>query len=369
MAIEVTTFRKSVEFEDGERHSITGFSNSPEQDINSRDFTINALLFDGDKVIDLVGGLKDLDNKIIRAVGIPGDRFTEDALRMVRAIRFSCQLNFSIEHNTLGTIGLLADLIKKAAPERIRDELVKILSSPVPSTGLRLLQSTGLLKYFLPELEACYKFDQLNPYHDKDVFDHILAVVDYTPNDPVLRMSALLHDIAKPEAFTIDDKGIGHFYDHNLKGETLSRLIMGRLKYDNKTTDIVGNLVREHMSKLQNPRPATVKKLINRVGAGNVFRLIDLMMADEAGSAPPHNFEPMAALKDEVQRILKNAEPLAIRDLAVSGEDLIEMGFKEGPEIGLVLNKLLKRVIASPELNNKKLLSEMARKLYKKTRS
>lgn len=362
LAMEVTTFRKRTEFEDGELHSLTGFCVSPEQDVKLRDFTVDALLFDGDQVIDLVDGLKDLDARIIRAVGVPGDRFSEDALRMIRAIRFSCQLNFQIEPGTLQAITLMADLIKKSSPERIRDELVKILATNVPSAGLRLLQSTGLLRYFLPELEACYKFDQRNPYHDKDVFDHIMAVVENTPNDPVLRLAALLHDIGKPETFTVDEKGVGHFYQHNVKGEAMSRVIMKRLKFDNKTTDIVCNLVREHMGKLQKPRPSTVKKLINRVGVDSIFRLIDLMKADEAGSAPPYNFQPMQRLKDEVQRILDSTEPLTASDLAVSGQDLIRLGFKEGPEMGQVLNQLLLQVLGSPKLNRKDKLIEIALK-------
>lgn len=365
-AIEVTTFREGVQFEDGERHSISGFGDSPEQDVKSRDFTINALLFDGHKITDLVGGLRDLERKLIRAIGVPGDRFKEDALRMMRAIRLCCQLDFHIEPDTLRAIGLHAGLIRKSAPERIRDELMKILTGSVPSKGIRLMRETGLLKYFLPELDACYRFDQKNPYHDKDVFDHILAVVDNTPKDPVLRLAALLHDIAKPESFTVDDKGIGHFYYHNAKGQTMSRIIMERLRFDNQTVDIVSRLVKEHMSKLKNPRPATVKKLINRVGAGNIYRLMDLMMADEAGSAPPHNFQPLENLRGEVQRILDSAEPLTVSDLAVAGRDLLQMGFQQGPEIGHVLNELLKCVIGSPELNTKEQLLELAMRFKNK---
>lgn len=363
LAIEVTTFRKSVDFEDGERHSITGFGDSPEQDVKSRDFTINALLFDGEKVIDLVGGLKDLDAKIIRAIGTPGDRFREDALRMIRAIRFSCQLNFRIEDETLQAIGSLADLIQKTAPERIRDELLKILTSRIPSEGLRLLQSTGLLKYFLPELVACYKFDQCNPYHDKDVFDHILAVVENVPNDSVLRMAALLHDIAKPCTFSIDEKGVGHFYKHNIIGREIGQQIMTRLKFDNNTINSVGILIREHMSKLQNPRLSTVKKLMQRTGLSNIGRLLDLQIADEAGSAPPHNFKPLEDLREKVKFILETGEPLYIEDLAIGGQDLISMGFDQGPEIGRILKHLLKYVINNPELNNREKLSELAIKI------
>jgi len=305
IAVEVTTFRGA----------------SPEEDVKSRDFTINALLFDGNKVIDLVDGLKDLDDKTIRAIGNPGDRFKEDALRMIRAVRLSCQLNFDIDHDTIRAIGLRAELIQKTAPERIRDELVKILTTNVPSEGLRLLQSTGLLKYFLPELEACYKFDQRNPYHDKDVFDHIVAVVENTPNDQVLRLAALLHDIGKPCTFSIDEKGVGHFYNHNIVGQNMSRQILTRLKFDNKTIDSVGKLIREHMCRLNNPRLNAVKKLIQRTGNGDIGRLLDLQFADEAGSASPHNFKPFEDLKEKVEYIIEIGDPLHIEDLAIGGRD------------------------------------------------
>lgn len=347
MAIEVTTFR----------------GDSPEQDVKSRDFTINALLFDGDKVIDLVGGLKDLENKTIKAIDNPGDRFKEDALRMMRGIRFSCQLEFNLQDDTLQAINLLADLIQHTAPERIRDELVKILTSRVPSEGLRLMQSTGLLKYILPELEACFKFDQRNAYHDKDVFDHIMAVVDNTPNDPVVRLAALLHDIGKPCTFTVDEKGVGHFYKHNLVGQKMSQRILTKLKFDNKTIDSVGTIIREHMSKLQNPRLSTVKKLIQRTGLSNIDRLLDLQLADEAGSAPPHNIEPLQDLREKVKLIIENGDPLHIEDLALGGQGLISMGFNEGPEIGRILNQLLKHVIDNPEFNNIEKLSEIAMKM------
>ncbi|MDT3698720.1 MAG: CCA tRNA nucleotidyltransferase [Thermincola sp.] len=362
-AVEVTTFRISAALENEDRQSFLGNGGSPEADVQLRDFTVNALLFDGDKIIDLVGGIHDLENKIIRAVGIPGDRFKEDALRMMRAVRFSCRLNFTIEDDTLRAIGSNAALIKKTVPERVRDELVKILTSPVPSAGLRLLQSTGLLQYVLPELQACFKFDQRNPYHDKDVFDHILAVVDHSPNESIIRLAALLHDIGKPRTFTVDEKGVGHFYRHNIVGQEMSRKILARLKFDNQTVEVVGKLVGEHMSKLQNPRLSTVKKLIRRTGLSNMGRLMALQKADEAGSAPPHNFKPMELLQEQVKFIIESGAPLHIEDLAISGHDLIAMGFSEGPEIGRVLKKLLQHVINNPKHNNKEKLSEIAMKI------
>ncbi|MEL7565656.1 MAG: CCA tRNA nucleotidyltransferase [Dehalobacterium sp.] len=342
--VEVTTFRKGVN------------GRSLEEDVKSRDFTINGLLFDGENLIDLVGGLKDLTKEIIRAIENPHDRFKEDALRMLRAVRLRCQLGFEIEDVTFRSIYRHAHMIQGVAQERIRDELVKILISDQPADGLRILHDTGLLKFILPELDVCYNFDQKNFHHDKNVFDHILAVIDNTPNDLILRLSALLHDIAKPQTFALDENGVGHFYLHNLKGEEISKTILTRLKFDGKTIDIVGTLVREHMSKLSLLRGSTIKRLINRVGRENIFKLIDLQIADEKGSAPPHNFKIFEDLKKEIDKIFTNNDPLTLGDLAIGGRDLQELGFQPGPDMGKVLNMLLNRVIKKPKLNKKEIL-------------
>lgn len=347
-SIEVTTFRKG---------------DAPEEDVKARDFTINGLLYDGEKVIDLVGGLDDLAEKKIRAIGVASDRFNEDALRMMRAIRISCQLKFGIEENTLEAIGNCAELIAKASQERVRDELVKILTSEQPTAGIRLLQETGILKFILPELEACFNFQQHNSYHDKDVFEHILTVLENTPNDLILRLAALLHDIAKPCTFSLDDKGVGHFYNHNILGQEMSRQIMNRLKFNHKTMYSVGILIREHMSKLQNPKTSTVKKLIQRTGRENIGRLIDLMIADETGSAPPHNFKPFEDLRKKVEDIMNHNDPIHMTDLAIDGQDLIKLGFQQGPEIGKVLKQLLEYVLDTPELNNKEKLLELSMRI------
>ena len=204
--IEVTTFRRSIPFKNGHRQVVTNFGQSEIEDVNARDFTVNGLLFDGCNVIDHVNGLGDLQEKVIRTVGNPDSRFREDALRMMRAIRLCCELDFRIEQSTLDAVAGNATLIENVAQERIREELVKILLSKVPSKGIRLMRKTGLLQYVLPELQACYQFDQRTPYHDKDVFDHTMAVLDNTPDHLVVRLAALLHDIAKPK--TLDRKSV-----------------------------------------------------------------------------------------------------------------------------------------------------------------
>lgn len=356
--IQVTTFRRKSKCGSNQDEEKAEWGNSIKEDVKARDFTVNTLLYDGDQVIDYVDGLKDIQRRTLRAVD-KNCGFKDDPLRMMRAVRLHCQLGFDIEKDTLDCIISESELIQSTSPERIRDELLKILTSNVPARGIRLLVKTGLLKYILPELQACYRFDQLNHHHDKDVFDHIMAVVEYTPKDPVLRLAALFHDIGKPKTLTVDEKGIGHFYLHNIVGQKISREVLTRLKFDRKTVEVVGKLVREHMSKLRVIRSKTVRKLINRVGKENIYMLISLQIADEAGHAPPNNFEIIEELKKEVDRILDRNEPLAINDLAVKGEDLIKMGYKPGPEMGKILESLLNKVLEQPELNTRESLMDL----------
>lgn len=358
--IEVTTFRRSVPFEDGQ----VVIGQSETEDVKARDFTVNALLFDGRKVIDYVNGLVDLQEKVIRTVGNPDSRFREDALRMMRAIRLCCQLDFRIEQSTLHAIVGNAPLVCNVTQERIKEELVEILLSEVPSKGIRLMRKTGLLQHVLPELQACYQFDQRTPYHDKDVFDHTMAVLDNTPDHLVVRLAALLHDIAKPKTFTVDDNGIGHFYSHANEGYALSKLILSRLKFDKKTIDAVGILVKEHMSMLNVLQKSSVKKMVNRVGRDKILWLIDLQVADMAGTLPHCDFTYLQQLKTEVQEILDEKEPMSLKDLAINGNDLIELGISPGPQLGKILAQLLDEVISDPDLNTKEdLLRRVSDKL------
>lgn len=247
MPIEVTTFRTDGEYSNGRKPDLVEFIRNVKDDVNRRDFTINSLLYDGKYIIDYVGGLLDLNNKKIRAIGNADDRFKDDALRMMRCIRFSCQLSFNIVKSTIQSIERNAELIKNVSQERIRDELVKILMSDKPSKGIGLLAKTNLLKYILPELQSCVGFDQHNKHHNKNVFNHILKVLESTPCVLNIRLAALFHDIGKPMCFTIDEHGEGHFYNHHKIGADKTREIMKRLKFDNETINNVCILVYEHM--------------------------------------------------------------------------------------------------------------------------
>jgi len=245
--IETTTFRADGNYSDNRKPDSVQFGVSIKEDVMRRDFTINGLLYDGEKIIDLVNGLDDLKSGIIRAIGRPLDRFYEDALRQMRCIRFSSQLGFEVEFKTFIDVKSCNTLIQKISQERIRDELVKILLSDRPSEGIKLLEESGLLQYILPELQECVGFDQHNKYHSKNVFDHILKVLESTPSVLNLRLAALFHDISKPETFTIDENSNCHFYSHHKVGADRTREIMKRLKFDNETIDNVCILVYEHM--------------------------------------------------------------------------------------------------------------------------
>jgi len=358
--IETTTFRADGEYTDSRKPDSVKFGVSVDEDVMRRDFTINGLLYDGEKVIDLVYGQGDILNKVIRCIGRPHDIFNDDALRMMRCIRFSCQLDFKIHYVAREGIINNSHLIKNISQERIKDELVKILLSNKPSEGIYLLSKLGLLQHILPELQSCVGFDQHNKYHNKNVFNHILKVLENTPAVLNVRLTALFHDISKPETFTIDDNGQGHFYSHHKVGADKTREIMKRLKFDNETIDNVCILVYEHMSRYPKLREGSVKKLLRRLGEYNVDDLINLMIADIIGSKPPFDFENVILLKNELKRIIETKEPIAVNQLAINGHDLIELGIKPGKRMGEILNELLLLVMDKPEMNTKEQLLPIA---------
>lgn len=358
---EVTTYRIDGEYSDNRHPDNVTFTSNLKEDLSRRDFTINAMAYNGiSGITDLFGGMDDLKKSIVRTVGSPNERFNEDALRMIRAIRFSCQLGFQIDKPTFDSIRLNCELIKNVSIERIRDEFSKILLSEHPSKGIENLRTAGLLQYFMPEILPMVGFDQKNPHHDKDVYYHTLSVVDNTEPDLILRLSALLHDIAKPLTFTIDDKGTGHFYEHNVKGVEISEYILKRLRYDNLTIKKVSSLVFDHMSRYSNLKDSAVKRIITRVGIENLDDLFRLQIADIKGSAPPYDYSGIDYLKNRCEQILEQKQPLSVKDIALNGEDIMKLGYKPGRLIGETLNYLLEKVLESPELNNKETLKEMA---------
>jgi tRNA nucleotidyltransferase (CCA-adding enzyme) len=361
MPIEITTMRKDGEYKDFRRPESVEFTNILKEDLIRRDYTINAMAMDiYGRIYDCVDSQRDLNNGVIKAVGNPNDRINEDALRMMRAIRFACQLGFDIDAQTIEAIKYNSNLIQNISIERIREELNKILISNNPNYGIKILYNSGLLQYVLPELCECYNFNQHNPNHNKDVFQHTLEVLKNTPNKLPLRLGALLHDIGKPKCFSIDDNGIGHFYKHHLIGADMSEEILKRMKFDNKTIETVTILVRYHMDRYDSLRTSNIKKFINRVGKENLNDLFELQISDVKGSKPPYDYSGIEKLRFEVQEILSKKEPLSIKDLDINGYDLIQLGFKPSKEMGNILNTLLELVLENPECNKKEILIENA---------
>ncbi len=357
-AVEVSTFKGCMLEQSGE--SPAGL----EQDLALRDFTMNAMAVDENgSLYDPFGGREDLKRQMIRSPrNEPEQRFVEDPLRMMRAIRFCSALGFSLHPTTYEAIIKQASLLPKVALERVREELNRILISDRPSLGIRLLLETGLLQHVMPEAMPMAGFDQRNKRHDKDLFEHTMAVLEAVPPRLNVRLAALLHDIGKPSTFSIDENGVGHFYSHHKEGCRMAEDIMRRLKYDNKTRADVSALVAEHMSRLPKVRNTSLKRLVNRVGEHNVDDLFDLQRADILGSAPPFNFSELDAMRDGLDRIRLEKPPLTQKDLAINGHDLIEIGLQQGPQMGRVFNLLLDVVLEDPDKNNRTVLLSIAKK-------
>lgn len=361
-SFEITTYRIDGEYEDNRHPKEVEFTSSLKEDLARRDFTINAMAYNHHEgLVDYFGGVEDLNNKIIKCVGKAEDRFSEDALRMMRAIRFSSQLGFDIDIDIVEAICNLSESISNISKERIREELNKILVSDNAVDGICHLVQSGLNSFIIPELNKCLKFNQYNKHHDKDIFWHTLSVVENVPPTPELRLAALLHDIGKPKTFRMGEDSQGHFLEHHKVGADMTREILTRLKYDNKTIDKVCLMVYEHMISTNMKKPG-IKKLINRVEKDNIDDLIELAIADRKASAKEYQaYDDILELKNKIDEIINNQEPVNFKDLKINGSDLINLGFKQGKQIGMVLNELLESVLDNPELNNRETLMSLAK--------
>lgn len=361
---EVTTYRIEGEYENNRRPSKVEFTNCLKEDLKRRDFTINAMAYnDREGLKDYFHGIKDINNKIIRCVGDPNKRFTEDALRMMRAIRFSCQLGFQIEKDSFQEISNLSELINNISKERIKDELCKILVSSNVVHGIENLRETNLLKFIIPELIPCIGFVQKTKYHDKDIYNHTLGVLENTESKLELRLAALFHDIGKPEVFSIDENGQGHFFGHEKVSSKLCKDILQRLKFDNRTIEKVCILVYEHMNRNSSMKTKAIKKFITRVGLDNLQELFQLQIADIKASAYEYqDISPVLKIKEKCHKIISEKQPLCAKDLVVNGKDIIDMGYAPGKNIGIILEKLLDMVLEKPELNDREFLLDYLRK-------
>ena len=362
---DVTTYRSEGDYRDNRYPTNVIFIDDLVEDLKRRDITINAMAYNTEKgIIDPFNGTEDIKGRIIKAVGNPTERFKEDALRILRAVRLATVLDFNIEENTLQAIVETMDGLRFISVERIREELDNILLSDNPSRGISLLYHLGLMKYVLPELMPIAIFNQFNPYHDKDVLNHTLEVLENTPKNLAIRLAALLHDSGKPSTFTVDEKGIGHFYDHEKISAQISKLALSRLKYDNKTVNTVNKLISFHMVSLETKNELKLKKLINNLGKENISALIDLKTADfiakpDSGSSKLYE---VAEFRNRVLQIIERKDPLSVKDLAIDGNDILNLGVKEGRLIGKVLSELLELVLKNPELNKSDILLNIVKK-------
>ena len=294
---------------------------------------------------------------MIRCVGNAMERFSEDALRMLRAVRFAAQLGFSIERETQEAIAGLAGNIKKVSAERIQVELVKLLTSPNPGE-LKVAYRTGLTAVFLPEFDMMMETPQNNPHHCYSVGEHTLKAIEAVPADKVLRLTMLLHDIAKPACKTTDEKGVDHFYGHPVRGSEMARGILRRLKFDNDTTDRVCRLVHWHDDNPELSGKA-VRRAMHRIGVEQYPALFAVKRADILAQSGYRRAEKLAyvdAYEQMYRECMEKKECLTIRQLAVSGQDLIAAGMQPGKQIGEMLNELLERVLEDPGLNTKEQL-------------
>lgn len=359
---EVTTYRIDGEYEDARHPKEVSFTSDLLEDLKRRDFTINAMAYnDTQGLVDAFDGVGDLKRGIIRCVGRATERFSEDALRMLRAVRFSAQLVFVLEEETRAAIVELAPNIAKVSAERIQMELVKLLTSNHPEE-IRTAYETGLTAVFLPEFDRMMETAQNNPHHCYTVGEHTLMALQGVEADKVLRFTMLLHDVAKPVCRTTDENGTDHFYGHPQKGSEMARMILRRLKFDNDTTDRVSALVRWHDD---NPElsPRSVRRAISRIGLERYPALFAVKRADTLAQSMYRREEKLKYLHDYemlYQEVMEKQQCLTIKQLAVTGSDLIEAGMQPGKEIGSVLKKLLELVLEDPELNTKeKLLKQV----------
>jgi tRNA nucleotidyltransferase (CCA-adding enzyme) len=355
--VEVTTFRSDGEYIDGRRPEEVYFSKELKDDLSRRDFTINAMAYNKNMgLIDYFDGRGYLKHKLIKTVGDPQERFKEDYLRVIRAIRFAAELEFFIEDETYKACKDYSQHLSHISIERIREEFFKILLVRHPSYGIRLLKDTGILDVILPEIIKSVGFNQHNSHHNKDVFEHTLAVLDNTSPILHLRLAALFHDIAKPHTFTLDDDGTGHFYGHDKIGANMAREILKRWKAPNDLIDKVYILIDKHMTQHDNFKEKGLKRLIAKVGEEEIFTLLELQKADRISSNGESSIEDLLDRENKIEDILNNEEVYEKKQLAIDGNDVIELGYKQGKLIGKILDYLLEQVLESPELNNKEKL-------------
>jgi len=355
---EVTTFRVEGGYTDARHPDEVRFVSSLMEDLSRRDFTVNAMAYaPGAGLIDAFGGLKDLENKVIRAVGDPRERFTEDALRMLRAVRFSAQLGFSIEPATFSAIPPLAGRLALISRERIRDEINKLLLSDHPEY-FEILSECGISSVIMPRFDQMLATPQHSKFHLFDVGHHTLAVMKASPPTLLQRLCALLHDTGKVDTRMTDGDGLDHFKGHPFLSERFARDFLKDFRYDNKTSDLVMRLIRSHDIRIH-PSLPNVRRLISAVGEDLFEDFLLFIQADDEGKSElaHKEFIPrFQKLCEAYQTVRERQDPLSLRDLALTGSDLISAGMPAGPAMGRVMRDMLDDILREPSHNNREYL-------------
>ncbi|MBQ5886697.1 MAG: HD domain-containing protein [Clostridia bacterium] len=364
MPLEITTYRTEGTYSDNRHPDSVSFTTSLREDVARRDFTMNAIAYSPVRgLIDYFGGAEDIRGGTIRCVGDPDTRFREDALRMMRGIRFASALGFAIEEKTAAAIRENKERISAVSAERIRVELTKLLCGA--NVKNVLMNWWDVLGVVIPEILPMHGFDQRTPYHIYDVWEHTAVAVSETPPVTHLRLSALLHDIGKPPSFFTDEKGVGHFYGHPAVSEKMAEEILARLKYDNVTRRRVVTLVREH-DRIIEPTETAVKRALSRLTPEVFFNLLAIKRADNLAQSPNYRdrLETYDRIESMAQDVLERNECISVATLAVNGGDLIALGMKPGKEIGEMLSLLLEQVIRGDLANDRdELLTYVKKKM------
>ncbi len=364
---EVTTYRVDGVYEDGRHPKQVTFTPSLEEDLKRRDLTMNALAYNDEAgLVDCFGGLEDMEAGIVRCVGNPEERFGEDSLRILRAIRFSAQMGFDIEEETLAAISRLAHTLDRVSAERIRVELVKLLVSPHPE-HLRLAYETGVTKVFFPEFDQAMETPQKHPHHCCSVGEHILRSMQHVQADKVLRLAMLLHDIGKPKVLTVDPDGTTHFHGHAAVGADTAEAFLYRLKMDKDTIRRVCTLVRCHdYGNSLEPDMKMARKALNRIGEEAFPWFFAVKRADilaQSQYCRQEKLDKVDRWQECYEELLRQQQCVSLKTLAVTGGDLIQAGWKPGRQLGEILQKLLELVLEDPECNTKERLLAEAEKL------
>lgn len=363
MPLEITTFRIDSGYSDNRHPDTVMFSGCLREDVARRDFTVNSIAYSHKTdFVDYYNGKNDIENMTIRCIGDADKRFEEDSLRILRALRFSSCLGFTIEKATEDALFRNKDLLVNVSAERIAAEFVKMLCGK--NVKDILIKYTDILGVFIPELLPMVGFEQKNPHHIYDVLVHTAVATEQIASDPILRMAAFFHDIGKPYCFTTDNCGIGHFYGHHSVSERIADAVLRRLKVDNNSRNSVTLLVKHHDRQIECTERA-VKRVLNTIGPDMFFDLIKLKRADNLAQAPKLHFRQKYC--DEIENtaadIIKKGECFSLESLAVNGNDLIGLGLKPGPQIGSVLRSLLDTVIGGEVLNERESLLKLAERI------